>query len=164
MLGGRLAMKADVTADKNTRKRTEIATTANRVKHFGDSSSAQVDPNPMCLTSFGDDSTKPLALRRKEDALVDKGAAAPKPFLSPAEMRTPTAAGGLLPAGAASSATRTNFYQPSLWFCPTEEINLRTSVQYATMYRSFWKLEVLQTTASQTLVFDPSGSTGHLRA
>ena len=32
------------------------------------------------------------------------------------------------------------------------------------MYRSFWKLEVLQTKASQTLVFDPSGSTGHLRA
>ena len=42
----------------------------------------------------------------KNDALVDKGAAAPKPCLSPVERHT-TAAGGLLPAGTASTAMRT---------------------------------------------------------
>ena len=50
------------------------------------------------------------------------------------EMCTLTAAGGLLHAGAASSVTRTNFHQPPLWFCPTEDINLGTSYQYATTY------------------------------
>ena len=59
----RLAMEADVIADKKTRKRMEGATTADRAKHIGDSSSAnQVDPDQMCLTSFDDDSTEPPAL------------------------------------------------------------------------------------------------------
>ena len=105
----------------------------------GDNSSVQVDPDPMCLTSFGDDSTRPLALPRRDDVLVDKGTAVPKSCLSPMEMSTLTAAGGLLPAGIASLVTRTNFHQPPLWFCPTEKINLRTSFQYATTYSSFWK-------------------------
>ena len=62
----RLTLEADVTSDKKTRKRTEDAA-ADRVMS-GDSSSAQVDPNPMYLTSFGDDSnfgdysTEPPAL------------------------------------------------------------------------------------------------------
>ena len=36
----RLAMKADVTADKTTRKRTDGVAAADRAKHIGDSSSA----------------------------------------------------------------------------------------------------------------------------
>ena len=71
------------TKDKKTRKRTEGAVAANGAKHIGDSSSAQVSPDPMCLTSFGDDSTEPLALSRRKDALVDKGAAVPKSCLPP---------------------------------------------------------------------------------
>ena len=93
-----------------------------------------------------------------------KGAAEPKPCLSPVEICTLTAAGSLLPAGIASSATRNNFHQPPLCFCPTEEINSRTSTQYATTYSSLWKMKVLQTRTRQTLVFDPGGSTGRLRA
>ena len=122
----RLAMEADVKSDTNTRKRMEDVP-ADRVMS-GDSSSTQIDPDPMCLTSFGDYSTEPLALPRKDDAQVDRGAAAPKPCLSPVEMRTLTAAGGLLSAGTASLRTRTNFQQPSLWFCPIEEISLKTSI------------------------------------
>ena len=57
----RLALAADVRSDKKTCKRTEDAT-AGQVKH-GDSCSAnQADPVSMCLTSFGDDFTGPLAL------------------------------------------------------------------------------------------------------
>ena len=72
---------------------------------------SQVDTDPICLTTFGDDSTESPALPRTRDhALVDNGAAAPKPCLSPAEMRTRTAAGGLLPAGTASTVTGIIFY------------------------------------------------------
>ena len=60
-----------------------------------------------------------------DDVLVAKAAAAPKPRLSPVEMRTLTVAGGLIPANKASIATRIIYYQPRLWFCPTKEINYR---------------------------------------
>ena len=61
----RLAMEADVTPDTKTRKHPEGAA-ANRAKHEDKSSSPQVDPNPMCLTNFGDDSTEPTALPCKD--------------------------------------------------------------------------------------------------
>ena len=133
----RFATETDVPTDTKTRKRTEDAA-ADRVM-IGDSSSALVDPDSMCLTSFGDDSPEPPILPCcRNDAIVDKGAAAPKPPLSPVEMRTLTATGGLFPAGTASTATRTIFHQLPFWFCLTEEMNSRTSTQYApTYYRSF---------------------------
>ena len=75
----------------------------------------QVDPDPMCLASFGDDSTGPPTLPcLRDDTLVDNGAAALKSCFSPLEMRTPTAAGVLLPVDTASAATRTTFDQPPL--------------------------------------------------
>ena len=108
----RLAMEADITKDAKTRKRTEGAATAERVIS-GYNSSTEVDPDPICPASFGDDSTGPPALPcSRDDALVDNGASVPKPCLSPVEMRTRTAAGGLLPAGTASTATRTIFLRP----------------------------------------------------
>ena len=104
-------MEADIKPDTKTRKRMENVA-ADRVMS-GDSSSAQVDPDPMCLTSFGDDSTGPPALPcSRDDILVDKGAAVPKPCLSLMDMRTLTAAGGLLPADIASTAMRTIFPRP----------------------------------------------------
>ena len=104
-------MEADVKSDTETRKRMEDFA-AERVIS-GDNSSAQVDTDPMCLTSFGDDSTRtPAQPCKKNDALVDNGAAAPKPCLSPTEMRTRTTAGNLLSAGTASTAMRTIFPRP----------------------------------------------------
>ena len=98
----------------------------------------------MCLTSFGDYSTGPPALPcSRNDALVGNGAVAPRSCISPLEMGTPTAAGGLLPVGITSAATRTTLGQPPLWFCPTEETNLKTSVQYASYYSSFWRINPL---------------------
>ena len=129
----------------------------------GNTSSAQVNSDPTCLTSFGDGSTEPLALPRRDDALVDKAAAAPKPCLSPVEVRMLTTAGGLLPAGTAPSATRTNFHQPPLWFCLTEAINFRRSFQYAPYYINFGKMTVLGTKSREILMFDPDASTGCLR-
>ena len=123
----RLVKEADVKPETKTRKRMEKAA-ADRVVS-GDNSSAQVDPDPMCLTSFSDDFAGPPALPcSRDDALVYKGTAAPTPCLSPTEIRTLTAAGSLLPAGTASTAAMTIFHQPPLWFCLTEEINSRTSI------------------------------------
>ena len=144
-------------SDTKTRERTEGAAAAIQAKHGNSCSANQVDPDPMCLTNFGDDSTGPPALPcSRDDALVDNGAAAPESCLSPfLEMHTPTAANILLPAGTAPAAMRTTFHQPPLWFCPTEETNLRTSNQYAMDCSSFWKMKILQTKSIQTLMFDP---------
>ena len=81
-------------SDTKTRERTEGAAAAAQAKD-GDSSSAnRVDPDPTCLTSFGDASTGPPALScSRDDALVGNGAATSKSFLSPLEMRTTTANG-----------------------------------------------------------------------
>ena len=115
------------------------------------------------MTNFGDDSTKPPVLPcYRDDAIVDKGAVAPKLCLSPMEMRTLIVVGGLLPASTASIETRTIFHQLPLCFCPTKEMNSRTSTQFVTTsYNSFWK--VLETNLRQTLLFDPGCCTGCLR-
>ena len=126
-----------------------------------DSTSAKVDGGPTRLTSLGM-IAEPPALPCRDDALVNKGAEAPKPCLSPMEVRTPTAAGSLLPAGTVSTAMKTIFPPPPLWdFCPTEERNFtRTyAIQTYTTYNSFWKIKVLETKSRQTLVFDPGGCT-----
>ena len=52
---------------------------------------------------------KPPVLPCRDDVLVENGAAAPKLCLSPFEIRSSTAAGGLLPAGKASTMTRIPF-------------------------------------------------------
>ena len=123
----RLATEADVKSDKKTRNGTEDVA-ADRVIS-GDNSSSQVDTDPMCLTSFGDDSTGPPSLPcSRDDALINKGAAASKPCRSLIEMHTLTAAGGLLSTSTASTATITIFDLPPFWFCLTEEINFRTPI------------------------------------
>ena len=106
----RLAIEAGVTPDKKTRERTEGAATTVQAMH-GDSFPAnRVDPDPKSPTSFGDDSIGPSApLCSRDDTLVGNGAAAPKSCLSPLEMRSPRAAGGLLPTDKTSTATRTSF-------------------------------------------------------
>ena len=109
----RFAMEVDVLSDIKTRERTESAAAAVQAKRGDSCSVNQIDPDPMCLTSFGDDSTGPPALScSRDDVLVQNGAAAPKSWFSPLEMRISTAAGSLLPARTASTATRAPFDQP----------------------------------------------------
>ena len=123
----RLAIKADVKPDKKTRKRMEGAAAAEQVVS-GDNSSAQVDTAPFRLTRFGNDSARSPALNSsRDDALVDNGAAPTKPCFSPAEMRTGTAAGGLLSAGTVSTAIRTIFSRAFPSWTLGDEVNERTS-------------------------------------
>ncbi|CAN0376329.1 unnamed protein product [Ascophyllum nodosum] len=135
----RLAMEADGQADAKTCERTEGAAKAVQAIYGDSFSASQVDPDPMCSTSFGV-KVKPPALPCRDDVLVENGAAAPKSCLSPLEMRSPISAGGSLPAGEASTTTSITFYQPRLGFYPTEETHSeKNSTQYALYYNnSFW--------------------------
>ena len=127
-----LAMEEDVPS--NTK--TEGAAAAVQAMHRDSYSANRIDPDLKRSTSFGDDFTRPPPLPcSRNDALVGNGAAAPKSCISSFEMRTPTAAGDLLPPGKTSTATVTILHQLPL--CSTEEISLRTSIQYASYYSTF---------------------------
>ena len=156
-------MEADVTADRKTRERTKGVAAVVQVNHGDSCFAKRVQAGPTSSTSFSMNA-EPPALTRRDDVLVDIGAVAPKSRLSPLKMRTPTAADGLLSASTASTVTRTAFDQPPLWFCPTKEVNLKTSKQYSTDYSSFWKMKVSQTKSMQILMFDPGGFKVRLRA
>ena len=158
----RLTTEADVKPDTKTRKRAEDAA-AYQAKN-GDSCSAnRSETSQTSSTSFGM-TAEPPALPRRDDVLVDKGAAAPKPCLSPVEMRTLKAIGGLLPAGTTSTAMRTIFPRPfSSWSIGenTKKSKRRTNNQLTPP--PCWR-RVIRTKSRQTLVFDLGGSTGRLRA
>ena len=92
----RFAMEADMPANNKTRERTEGATKAAQAMH-GDSFPAnKVQAGPTTSASFGVEAEH-LALPCRDDVLAKNGAAAPKSCLSPWDMRTTTATGGLLP-------------------------------------------------------------------
>ena len=118
-------MKADVPADEKTRERTEGDPKAVQSMHGDSSSAKRVQDSPKNSNIFGV-KAEPPAFPCRDDVLVNNGAAAPKSCLSPLEMRTQTAAGGLRSTDKTPTATRTTFHQLPLWFYSTEEINLRT--------------------------------------
>ena len=135
----RLAKEADGPANTKTRERTEGTATAVQAMCGDGFSTRQVEPGPNTnSTSFGV-KAEPSVLPCRDDVVVESGDAAPKLCLPSLEMSSPTAAGGLVPTGEASTATETNFNQPPLRFHSTEETdseassketNLRTSTQY----------------------------------
>ena len=100
-----LAMEADGQADTKTCERTGGAAKAVQAKH-GDSCTAQkAQDGPKTSICFGAN-VEPPALPYRDDVAVENGAAAPKLCLSPLEMRTTTAGGGLLLTGETSTPTR----------------------------------------------------------
>ena len=76
----RLAMDADVPADKKTRERTEGAAVAVQAKHRNSCSAKRVQASPTSSTSFGV-KAEPPPLPRRDDGLVDNDAATPKSCL-----------------------------------------------------------------------------------
>ena len=170
----RLAMGTDGQADTKICERTEGAATAVQAMHGGSCSANWVDPNPMCSTSFGGDSTgRPALPCSRDDVLVGNGTAATKSCLSPLKMRSPTAVNGSLPTGKTSTATKTTLHQLSLRFCLTEATNLTTSTIYVSYFSSFGWINnqqapfwprVIRTKSGQNRMFDSGGSKGRLRA
>ena len=133
----RLAMEADGPADTTkTRERTEGAATAVQAMRGDCFSARRVEPGPTTnSTSFGV-KAEPLALSCRDDVVVESGPAASESCLPSMEMRSSTAAGGLVPTGEASTDSETTLNEPSLRFCPTEETYLepnckKTSTPYA---------------------------------
>ena len=119
-------MEADEPANNKTRERTEGAATAVQAMHGDSCTTAQkVQGGPKTSISFGMEA-KPPDLPCREDVLIEDGATTPKSCLPSLEMCSPTAAGGLVPTGKASRATETNFNQPPLRLCSTEETDLET--------------------------------------
>ena len=167
----RPAMEADVQVDTKTRERTEGAAKAVQAMNGDSFSAKRIQDGPKSSTIFGE-KVEPPALPCRDDVVVQNGAAAPKSCLSPLKMRTPTAAGGLLPPGETSTTTRTTFDHSTLWFCQTEETILNTSILSASHDNSFWTnlfavpscRRVIKTKSGQNRVFDPGGSRGRLRA
>ena len=124
----RLAMEADEPAKTKTRNRTEGAATAIQAMHGDSFSTCRVDPGPKTnSTSFGM-MVEPPGPPCREDVLVEDGAAAPKSCLPSLEVRSPTAAGGLLPTGEASTATNATFNKLPLRLYTTEETNSKENI------------------------------------
>ena len=125
-------------AETKTRERMEGAATAVQAMH-GDSVSAnRVDLGPKTpSTRFGVKAESP-ALPCRDDVLVENGAAAPKLCISPLEMRTTTAAGGLIPTGKTTTATWTTSDRPTLWFYLTEDFFEDFDSIRLVLHQQFW--------------------------
>ena len=176
----RLAKKADGQASTKIRERTEGAATAIQAMCGDCFSARRVEPGPRTnLTSFGVKADPP-ALPCRDDSVVECGAAAFKSCLPSMEMRPSTVAGGLIPTGNASKASETTLNERPLWFCLTEETDLKADNSWAsvpsTSYDSSSVFQernlsatpycrrVVDTKSGQNRIFDPGGSRGHLRA
>ena len=157
-----ISMEADGPADTKTRERTEGAATAVQAMRGDGFPAHRVEPGPNTnSTSFG--------------------VAASESRLPSLEMRSSTAAGGLIPTGEAPTASETTSNEPLLRFYKTGEMNpecgstmedLRTLTPSASYdSSSFWRLfaapycyRVVETKSRQNRIFDPGGSRDHLCA
>ena len=119
----RLAMEADGPANTKTRKRTEgVAIAVQAMRGDSCTTAQKVQDGPKTSISFGV-MAKPPDLPCREDVLVENGATSPESCLPSLQMRSSTAAGGLVPTGEASTATETTSNEPLLRFYETEETN-----------------------------------------
>ena len=176
----RRAMEADGPANTKTHERTEGAATAVQAMRGAGFSACRVELGPNTNSiSFGV-KAEPPTLPCRDDVVVESGNIALRSCLQSLEMRSPTAAGGLLPTGETSTATRTTSNEPLLRLYATEEMNpeqdskkkkLWISIPSACYDSSFWKLlaapycrRIVETKSRQNRTFDPGGSPGHLRA
>ena len=174
----RLAMEADGHANTKTQECTEGAATAVQVMR-GDSCTIEqkVQDGPETSISFGM-MAEPPDLPCREDVLVEEGATSPESCLPFLEMRSSTAAGGLVPTGEVSTATETISNEPLLRFYATEETNPKEKSSWTSLpsasydssvfqernlsaTRYCWR--VVETNSRQNRTSDPGGSRGHLR-
>ena len=113
----RLAMKADGPANTKTRERRRaLLRQYKRCMGMAVLPAGLIPTRCVLPASGGDCTVPPAPLCLGENALVDTRTAAPKSCLPSLEIRSPTAAGDLLPTGETSTATRTTFNKPSLRF------------------------------------------------
>ena len=176
----RLVMDADGQANTKTRERTEGAATAVQAMRGNGFSARLVEPGPNTNSTSFSVKAEPHALPYRDDVVVESGAAASESCLPSLEMRSSTAAGGLVFTGEASTAKEINFIQPPLWFFSTEETNLEANnlcisvppashdsssvFQERNLSATPYCRRVVDTKSMQNRTFDPGGLQGHLRA
>ena len=152
----RLVMEeVDGHANTKTQERTEGATKAVQAMR-GDSCTAEqnVQDGPETSITFGVEA-EPPDLPCREDVLVEKGATSPESFLPSLEMRSPTAAGGLVPTREASTATETTSNEPLLRFYATEETNAKEKKSWTSFPSASYDSSVFQ---RETCLLLPTGS------
>ena len=108
--------------------------------HGDNCSATRVETGPKTnSTSFGM-KAEHYALPCRDNVLVENGDVLPKSCLPSLEMRSPSAAGGLLPTGETSTAMKITFNRPPLRLYLTEETNLKTLTQVVSYDSSFWDI------------------------
>ena len=123
-------------------------------------------PGPKTTsTSFGMKAGPP-ALPCRGDVVVENRAAAPKSCLLSLEMRSPTAAGGLLPTGEASTATKTTFNKSPLRLYATEETNSKETNLWTSTPpiryddSTFWRIKLLAASSYRRVIETKPGKIG----
>ena len=166
-------MEGDGRANTKTCDRTEGAATAEQAMRGDNFSARRVKPGPKTNSTSVGIMAEPPALPCRDDILVENGDASPKSCLPFLEMRSPSAAGGLLPTCEAFTAIRTTFNKPPLRFYSTEETgsktNWRTPILYVSYDSNFLPAAypfrmVIETKSGENRMFDPGGSQGRFRA
>ena len=174
----RYVMEVDETANTKTRERTEgAAITVQAMRGDSCTTEQKVQDGPNTSISFGM-MAEPPDLPCSEDVLVEDGATVPETYLPSLEIRSSTAAGGLIPTGEASTASETTSNEPLLRFYATEETNPKEKKSWiSTPYASYdssvfhesnlfaapYCRRVVETKSRQNRTYDPGGSQGHLR-
>ena len=170
------AMEANGPANTKTQERTEGAATAVQAMRGESCTTAQrVQDGPMTSITFGV-VAKPTDLPCRDDVLVEGGDATPRSCLPSLEMRSPTAAGGLVLTGEVSTATETISNERLFRFYATEETNPKekkswTSIPSVSCDSSVFQkrnlsttpYKVVETKSKQNKTFDPGSSRGQLR-
>ena len=169
----RLALEGDGRANMKTCERTEGAATAEQAMRGDNFFARRVKPGPKTNSTSVGMMAEPPALPCRDGILVENGDVLPKSCLTFLEMRSPSAAGGLLPTGEAFSATRTILNKPPLRFYSTEETDSKTNWRTRTRYvlydsnflpAAYSFQTVIGTKSGENRMFDPGGSQGRLRA
>ena len=120
-----LIMEADGHADTTkTRERTEGAATAVQAMRGDGFSARRVEPGPTTNSTRFGVKAEPPGLPCRDDVAVESDPAASESCLPSMEMRSSTAAGGLVPTGEASTASETTLNEPPRRFFPTGETDL----------------------------------------
>ena len=142
---------------------------------YGDSCTAQRVQDKLKISTCFGVMVKPPALPCRDDVVVENGTAAPKSCLPSLEMRSPTAAGVLIPTGENSIARRTTFNQPPLRLYSTEETNSKKALTPYVSYDSIFSRKnnlpatpscrrVIETKSGENRMLDSGGSQDRLPA
>ena len=176
--GERRSASTSCYGDRQTRKHEDSRAQggcchSRSSKARGCFSASRVDIGPKTNSTSFCMKAEPPALPCRDGVLVENGAAAPKSCLPSLEMRSPTAAGGLLPTGKGSIATRITFNHPPLRLSTEETSCKKTLIPYVSCDSSFSQKNnlpaasscrrVIETKSGENRIFDPGGSRSSAR-